>query len=144
MINLAFFIRFFSLLFYVILWCQPFYFLIKKLMMSISHILYHAQFLVKIIFHMCFKYKNVNDSINIEKKSILYIYIYIYKQSSSRCRSGKNLRLKGLISLWFQVRARWLLIWWPLEAYIVVNFKAHGISRSARKLVRTPTLIKKN
>jgi hypothetical protein len=46
--------------------------------MSISHILYHAQFLVKIIFHMCFKYKNVNDSINIEKKSILYIYIYIY------------------------------------------------------------------
>jgi hypothetical protein len=45
-------------------------------MMSIFHILYHAQFPVKIIFHMCFKYKNVNDSINIEKKKY-YIYIYI-------------------------------------------------------------------
>jgi uncharacterized membrane protein len=44
-------------------------------MMSISHILYHAQFPVKIIFHMCFKYKNVNDSINIEKKNIIYIII---------------------------------------------------------------------
>lgn len=41
-------------------------------MMSLSHILYHAQFPVKIIFHMCFKYKNVNDSINIEKKYYIY------------------------------------------------------------------------
>jgi hypothetical protein len=34
----------------------------------------------------------------------------------------------------------WLLIWWPLEAYMVVNFRAREISRGARKLVRTPTL----
>jgi hypothetical protein len=29
---------------------------------------------------------------------------------------------------------------WPLEAYMVVNFRARGISRGARKLARTPTL----
>jgi len=34
----------------------------------------------------------------------------------------------------------WLLIWWPLEAYMVVNFRTRGISRDARKLARTPTL----
>jgi hypothetical protein len=39
-----------------------------------------------------------------------------------------------------QVRALWLLIWWPLEVYMVVNFRARGISRGARKLARTPTL----
>jgi hypothetical protein len=31
-------------------------------------------------------------------------------------------------------------IWWPLEAYMVVNFRARGISRGARKLAWTPTL----
>jgi len=30
-----------------------------------------------------------------------------------------------------------------LEAYMVVNFRARGISRGARKLARTPTLNKK-
>jgi len=30
----------------------------------------------------------------------------------------------------------------PLDAYIVINFKARGISRDARKLIRTPILIK--
>ena len=46
----------------------------------------------------------------------------------------------NLLPLWSQVRAMWLLIWWPLEAYMVVNFRAHGISRGAHKLVRTSTL----
>ena len=55
--------------------------------------------------------------------------------------NGKNLGLKGLLLLWFQVRALWLLIWWSLEAYIVVNFSTPGISRNVRKLVRTPTWI---
>jgi len=35
-----------------------------------------------------------------------------------------------------------ILISWLLKVYMVVNFKAHGISRGARKLVRTPTLKK--
>jgi hypothetical protein len=54
--------------------------------------------------------------------------------------SGKCLRLRCLFSLWSQVQVLWLLIWWPLEAYMVVNFRARGISQGARKLVRTPTL----
>jgi hypothetical protein len=54
--------------------------------------------------------------------------------------SGKSLEPKGLLLLWSQVRAMWLLIWWSLEAYMVVNFRVRGISRGARKLVRTPTL----
>jgi len=43
--------------------------------------------------------------------------------------------------MWSQVRVLWLLIWWPLEAYMVINFRIREISRGARKLVRTPTLI---
>jgi len=35
---------------------------------------------------------------------------------------------KGLFSMWSQVRAMWLLIWWPLKTYITVNFKAHRIN----------------
>jgi hypothetical protein len=54
--------------------------------------------------------------------------------------SGKSLRPGGLLPLWSQVRALWLLIWWPLEAYMVVNFRGHGISWYTRKLARTPTL----
>jgi hypothetical protein len=50
------------------------------------------------------------------------------------------LRSRCLLLLWSQVRALWLLIWWPLEAYMVVNFRACGISRGARKLAQTPTL----
>jgi hypothetical protein len=42
--------------------------------------------------------------------------------------------------LWSQVRVLWLLIWWPLKDYMVINFRARGISRGARKLARTPTL----
>jgi hypothetical protein len=54
--------------------------------------------------------------------------------------SGKSLVSRDLLSLWSQVRALWLLIWWPLEAYMVVNFRTRGISRGARKLAWTPTL----
>jgi hypothetical protein len=54
--------------------------------------------------------------------------------------NDKNLRSRGLLFLWSQVRVMWLLICWPLEAYMVVNFKTCGISRGACKLVRTPTL----
>jgi hypothetical protein len=54
--------------------------------------------------------------------------------------SGKNLGPRYLLSLWSQVRALWLLIWWSLEAYMVVNFRARGISRDTYKLVRTSTL----
>ena len=45
-----------------------------------------------------------------------------------------------MLPLWSQVQALWLLIWWSLEAYMVVHFRARGISRGARKLARTPTL----
>jgi len=54
--------------------------------------------------------------------------------------SGKSLEPRCLLPLWFQVRALWLLIWWSLEAYMVVNFRAREISWGARKLARTPML----
>jgi hypothetical protein len=47
---------------------------------------------------------------------------------------------RGLLPLWIQVRALWLLIWWPLETYMVVNFRIREISRGAHKLARTLTL----
>jgi hypothetical protein len=54
--------------------------------------------------------------------------------------SGKSLEPRGLLPLWSQVRALWLLIWWSLEAYMVINFRARRISWGARKLARTFTL----
>ena len=75
---------------------------------------------------------------------IFYVFIVIrilYQEEISRWwSSSKSLESRGLLPLWSQVRAMWLLIWWPLEAYMVVNFRARGISRGARKLARTPTL----
>jgi hypothetical protein len=53
------------------------------------------------------------------------------------------LGLKGLFPLWSQVRVLWLLIYWPLKAYMVINFKTRGISRGTCKLTQTLTLIKK-
>jgi hypothetical protein len=41
---------------------------------------------------------------------------------------------------WKILFSPWLLIWWPLEIYMVVNFRACGISRGTRKLTWTPTL----
>jgi len=57
--------------------------------------------------------------------------------------SDKSLGPRGLLPLWSQVRAMWLLISWLLEAYMVVNFRVREISRGARKLARTLTLNKK-
>jgi len=52
---------------------------------------------------------------------------------------------RDLLFLWSQVRATWLLIWWLLEAYMIVNFRTRGISRGTRKLIWTPILnLKKN
>jgi hypothetical protein len=62
------------------------------------------------------------------------------RKSSRWWPSDKSLRSRDLLPLWSQVRALWLLIWWPLEAYMVANFRARGISRGARKLAWTPTL----
>ena len=50
---------------------------------------------------------------------------------------------EGLLPLWSQVRTLWLLIWWPLKAYMVVNFRVCGINRDVRKITQTPTLIRK-
>jgi hypothetical protein len=50
---------------------------------------------------------------------------------------------RNLLNLWSQVRVLWLLIWWPLKTYMVVNFRACEISWGVHKLARTPTL-KKN
>jgi hypothetical protein len=61
-------------------------------------------------------------------------------EPSRWCPSGKSLGPRGLLPLWSQVQALWLLIWWPLEAYMVVNLRARGISRGTRKLARTPML----
>jgi hypothetical protein len=55
--------------------------------------------------------------------------------------SGKNLELRGLFFSVVLGSSPWLLIWWPLEAYMIGNFRARVISRGARKLARTPTLI---
>jgi len=41
---------------------------------------------------------------------------------------------RDLLSLWSQVEALWLIIWWSLETYMVVNFRARAISRGTRKL----------
>jgi hypothetical protein len=50
---------------------------------------------------------------------------------------------KIFMVLWSQVRVSWLLIWWLLEAYMVVNFRTRRISKGACKLAWIPTLIKK-
>jgi hypothetical protein len=84
----------------------------------------------------------LRNQIRIEIFSIVSIKSW-YCKSSRWWSSGKNLRSRGLLSLWSQVRALWLLIWWSLEVYMVVNFRTHGISRGVRKLTRTPTLKKK-
>jgi len=65
------------------------------------------------------------------------------RTKKTQCSNSKNLRSRSLFSLWSQVRVLWLLIWWLLEAYMVINFKAREISRGAHKLVQTPTLKKK-
>jgi hypothetical protein len=78
----------------------------------------------------------------INKTTIIEVIILLYVPFS-RWSSSKNLKPKGLLPLWSQVRALWLLIWWSLKTYKVINFRARGISRGARKLTRT-TLINNN
>jgi hypothetical protein len=65
------------------------------------------------------------------------------ENSSRKWSSGKSLGLRCLLLLKSQVRIMWLLIWWSLEVYIVINFRANEISRDVCKLSRTSTLIKK-
>jgi len=48
---------------------------------------------------------------------------------------------RGLLSLWFQVRVMWLLIWWPLKAYMVINFRTRRISWVTCKLTQTSIYI---
>jgi hypothetical protein len=86
-------------------------------------------------FHRKFKEKKYNKKI--KKQCIPFI-----KMCYNKMTSGKSLRLKSLLSLWSQVRVMWLLIWWLLEAYMVVNFRVCGISRGTRKQIRTSTLKK--
>ena len=66
------------------------------------------------------------------------------KKPSSRLPHSKNLELRGLSFLWFQVRILWLLIWWSLETYLIINFRVCGISQDTCKLARTSMLIKIN
>ena len=56
------------------------------------------------------------------------------------CSSDNSLWLRNL---WSQIQTIWLLVWWSLEVYMVVNFRTHKISQGMRKLARTPMLIKK-
>jgi len=84
----------------------------------------------------------LRNQIRIKIFSIVSIKSW-YCESSRWWSSGKNLGSRGLLPLWPRVRALWLLIWWPLEVYMVVNFKARGINRGARKLARTLSLKKK-
>jgi hypothetical protein len=88
--------------------------------------------------------------------NILFYYSfflnYLVKQKTSWRRSPnrrsvdliifKKTRIDFLTEILFlcQSRALWLLIWWPLKAYMIVNFRAREISRGTRKLTWTPTL----
>jgi len=107
----------------------------------------------KIMLLFFFKKKNVlNFFINISilnNKILPTFYLSrkpkkVKKKKPSRWwLSDKSLGPRGLLSLWSQVRAMWLLIWWSLEAYMVVNFRTRRISRGVHKLARTPISNKK-
>jgi hypothetical protein len=91
--------------------------------------------------------KYYNLSLNLLLRSCVQLWKKVYgilsmllKLTSRWWSSDKNLKLKNLFPLWSQVRAMWLLKWWPLEAYMVINFRTRGISRNTYKLTRTPTL----
>jgi hypothetical protein len=69
----------------------------------------------------------------------------VYAKLGSRTTTGggsvvRDWNQEVLLPMWSQVRALWLLIWWSLEAYMVVNFRAREISQGTHKLARTPTL----
>jgi len=76
--------------------------------------------------------------IKASKKNKKYIYIYRERQQVIKIWDEKW-------EMRFQFRALWLIIWWSLKNYMVINFRACGISRGIRKLTRIPTsIIKKN
>jgi hypothetical protein len=92
-----------------------------------------SRLLVRVFFLFCFSRNGIGE--------IIFVLRIINSLKPSRWwSSDKNLKLKSLFSLWFQVWDMWLLIWWPLEAYMVVNFRTRGINRDARKLVQTTIL----
>ena len=55
-------------------------------------------------------------------------------------RGSSTGQVLGLPPQWSRVR----VLSGSLETYMIVNFRVRRISRGARKLARTPTLIKKN
>jgi hypothetical protein len=50
--------------------------------------------------------------------------------------SDKSLESRDLLFMW-------LLIWWSLEVYMIVNFRTREIIQDTHKLTQTPTLINK-
>jgi hypothetical protein len=62
-------------------------------------------------------------------------------QLFSKWHKGKSLISRSLFFLWSQVRTLWLLIWWSLEVYMVINFRARKISLDTYKLTQTLTSI---
>jgi hypothetical protein len=99
----------------------------------------------KICFILCAYNQILKISTYILQKTKIALSCFknIKWKPSNRCPSGKSLRPRGLLLLWSQVQALWLLIRWPLKAYMIVNFRTREISRGAHKLTRAPTLIKK-
>jgi hypothetical protein len=78
---------------------------------------------------------------------ILYIYIYIYNKKNNTWIAKTyqiNLNWSDFRFVPYRSPVRVPQTSGPLESYMVINFKARGISRGACKLARTPTLIKKN
>jgi hypothetical protein len=118
----------------------------------------HAMCLVEYALPNCFKiqshspwqfspYIYIYIYIYMLKFHIIYIWCCLYRQIQRTLLfyiRGKILCLSSRRPINntenAQIRVLWLLIWWPLEIYMVVIFRARGISRGTRKLVRTPTL----
>jgi hypothetical protein len=79
-----------------------------------------------------------------------YFAIFFLLQGCSKSKSLNHLSGDSVVRTWDQEvcslcglrfeLALWLLIWWPLETYMVVNFRTREISRDTHKLTRTPTL----
>jgi len=54
------------------------------------------------------------------------------------------LESRGLFLPWSQVQALWLLIWWSMEVYMVVNFRTREISQGARTQTDPNTHVNNN
>jgi len=104
----------------------------------------HAMCLVEYALPNCFKIQSHSPW---QFSPYIYIWCCLYRQIQRTLLfyiRGKILCLSSRRPINntenAQIRVLWLLIWWPLEIYMVVIFRARGISRGTRKLVRTPTL----